>query len=201
MHKAVVCLFVSIFIVQGLSLMSKMPSQAKVSTMSLSSSTEDQVVFKSFKWEDLTVDSLYEMLRLRSDVFVVEQDCVFLDLDNEDQAAVHIIGTHRNRIVCCARIFGPDGSSDMTRIGRVVTVSDMRSKGVGRSLMLHAIEECITKWPSAKIKIGAQAHLDSFYGQGTATKPGLGFVRVSEEYLEDGIPHVDMVLDKHMPPR
>ena len=84
--------------------------------------------------------------------FVVEQDCVFLDLDNEDQVAIHIIGTYRNRIVCCARVFGPDESSGMSRIGRVVTISDMRSKGVGKALMRHAIDECMAKWPSAKIK-------------------------------------------------
>ena len=166
--------------------------------MSLFSSTEEQVEFRSFEWKDLTVDTLYEMLRLRSNVFVVEQDCVFLDLDNEDQVAIHIIGTYRNRIVCCARVFGPDESSGMSRIGRVVTISDMRSKGVGKALMRHAIDECMAKWPSAKIKIGAQAHLDNFYGEGTTDNPGLGFVRASEEYLEDGIPHVDMVLDKNL---
>tara|TARA_A100001035_G_C27636801_1_gene432665 strand:- start:146 stop:733 length:588 start_codon:yes stop_codon:yes gene_type:complete len=191
MLKTRVCLFVLVIVAQGLSLISKGMSQSKMSL-----SGQGEVEFNSYDWKELTVDSLYEMLRLRSDVFVVEQDCVFLDLDNEDQHATHVIGTHKDRIVCCARVFGPDQSSDMTRIGRVVTISDMRSKGVGRALMLHAIDECTSKWPSAKIKIGAQAHLDHFYGQGTAEKPGLGFVRISEEYLEDGIPHVDMVLDK-----
>jgi len=156
------------------------------------------VTFHAYSWNELDVDTLYEMLRLRSDVFVVEQNCVFLDLDNVDQKSLHVVGKHQDRIVACARVFVPeetDGKSDIcAHIGRVVTVADFRSKGVGRQLMLNAIDYCKSKWPQMTIEIGAQSHLDNFYGKGTAEKPGLGFVRTSEEYLEDGIPHVTMQL-------
>jgi ElaA protein len=155
-------------------------------------------------FDEFDARTMYDMLRLRSDVFVVEQACVFLDLDDEDQKCLHIYCTDddTNRVVACLRIFAPDeGSGMMSRIGRVVTDQAYRSRRIGRKLMLDAIELCTTTWPKAPIKIGAQEHLDSFYGAGTDDKPGLGFVRISDVYDEDGIPHVDMVYDQHVAPK
>lgn len=145
---------------------------------------------------------LYSMLRLRSDVFVVEQTCVFLDLDDEDQRCFHMFATDGSgaddkRIIACLRIFPPGeggGDNAMVRIGRVVTDKEYRSRGIARKLMVDAIELGRSRW-KVPIKIGAQEHLDNFYGNGTKEKPGLGFRRISEVYDEDGIPHVDMVLD------
>lgn len=149
--------------------------------------------FEMKRFEEFGPHLLYSMLRLRSDVFVVEQTCVFLDLDNEDQVCYHSIVTKKDNpehIIACLRIFPPEaGKKDtMTRIGRVVTDKSFRGKGIARKLMLDAMEYSRKEWPDCPIKVGAQAHLDSFYG-----KDGLGFRRISEVYDEDGIDHVDMI--------
>lgn len=154
--------------------------------------------FETKRFEEFSPHLLYDMLRLRSDVFVVEQTCVFLDLDDEDQLCLHSVVMHKakpDKVVACLRIFPPeqDKEGSMTRIGRVVTSKEFRGKGIAKKLMVDAMEYSRTEYPDCPIKVGAQAHLDAFYGKGTETKPGLGFRRISEVYDEDGIDHVDMV--------
>ena len=138
-------------------------------------------------FSDFDPYELYTMLRLRSEIFVCEQNCIFLDLDNEDQKCIHMLAWYRGLndekiLVGYLRIFPPTGDKDggMTRIGRVAVDMNYRSKGLGKKLMMDAIKLSSSRWKNASIKIGAQEHLDNFYGSGTKEKPGLGFRRVSE---------------------
>ena len=137
-------------------------------------------IYKSF--DELTVAELYTVMQLRSEVFVVEQNCVYLDADGYDDRAGHLMGWRQGELVAYARIFPPGVTYAEASIGRVITSAAARGTGAGRELMREAIARC-----SSPIRIGAQAYLERFYGS-------FGFVRVSEEYLEDGIPHIQMVL-------
>lgn len=136
---------------------------------------------KSF--DELTLTELYAVLRLRSEVFVVEQNSIYLDLDGYDDRAQHLIGRRNGELIAYARIFAPGVKYAEASIGRVITAATARGTGAGRELMSEAIARCQTP-----IRIGAQSYLERFYGS-------FGFVRVSEDYIEDGIPHVEMVLD------
>lgn len=140
-------------------------------------------------FEELTTQELYALLRLRSEVFVVEQKCVFQDMDNADQLALHILGyddTLDNELVAYTRIFGPGIKFNMCSIGRVVTSSRARGNGTGRKLMEHSIATVEDRYGKVPIKIGAQQYLDKFYRS-------LGFQQSSEMYLEDDIPHIEMI--------
>jgi ElaA protein len=143
--------------------------------------------FKAF--DALTPTELYALLRLRSEVFVVEQDCVFLDLDNSDQLALHLLGWTEEpepQLVACARCFGPGVKYAEASIGRVVTAPQARGSGVGHVLMREAVRALQGHWGAQPIRIGAQARLQAFYEQH-------GFVREGEPYIEDGIPHIEML--------
>lgn len=143
-----------------------------------------EVRVKTF--DELTTAELYQILRLRSEVFVVEQDCVYQDLDNKDQKALHILGIKEGQVVAYTRIFKPGDYFENTSIGRVVVAQDQRKYGFGKLIMqvsLAAIEE---RFPNTPIEISAQSYLVKFYTE-------LGFERFGEEYLEDGIPHVGML--------
>ncbi|QHS61158.1 GNAT family N-acetyltransferase [Chitinophaga agri] len=140
-------------------------------------------------FEELTTQELYALLRLRSEVFVVEQQCVFQDMDNADQLAVHIMGyddSLDNELVAYTRIFGPGIKFDMCSIGRVVTSSRARGNGSGRKLMEYSIATVEQRFGNVPIKIGAQQYLEQFYRS-------LGFEQSSEMYLEDDIPHIEMI--------
>jgi ElaA protein len=141
---------------------------------------------KSFK--ELTTNELYALLRLRSEIFVVEQNCVFLDMDNADQQALHVMGfdEEAGEIMAYARIFAPGIKYDMASIGRVVSSSKVRGKGAGRELMETAIAAVEERFGKVPIKIGAQQYLTKFY-------TSLGFKQSSEMYLEDDIPHIEMI--------
>jgi ElaA protein len=136
----------------------------------------------------LSPDELYALVRLRSQVFVVEQNCVFLDLDGKDQYCHHLMGwtAVSPLLAAYARIVPPGLSYPEASIGRVVTAPETRGQGGGRVLMEEAIRQLYTLFGEQPIRIGAQQHLSRFYGS-------LGFVRASEMYLEDDIPHVEMV--------
>ena len=145
---------------------------------------------------------------LRAEVFVVEQNCVFNDLDNFDEDALHLLGyvdlnsefasdkQKRTKLVAYARTYGPNNKHVHARdkpecsIGRVITDKDYRSLGYGKELMNEAIKWCIESYPTASIRIGAQVYLSKFYSE-------LGFVNDGDPYDEDGIPHHDMVFSKH----
>lgn len=140
------------------------------------------------KFETLTVDELYALLRLRTEVFVVEQNCVFQDMDNKDQHCYHLMGWKENELVAYTRLV-PLGISysEYPSIGRVVTSPAARGEGIGRRLMEKSIEETRRLFGNNPIKIGAQLYLLAFYAS-------LGFVQSSDIYLEDGIEHIEMIL-------
>ena len=138
------------------------------------------------KFEELSSLELYEILRLRSEVFVVEQNCVFLDMDNKDQFSLHLQGRIDGKLAAGVRILPPGLSYDEPSIGRVVSSPLFRRKGVGIELMKTAIKETISLYGDVAIKIGAQLYLKNFY-------ESFGFVQCSETYLEDDIPHIKML--------
>jgi ElaA protein len=134
------------------------------------------------EFAELSVDELYALVMLRERVFVVEQNCVYLDADGLDPACRHLWARRGARIVAYCRIVPPNRVYDEIAIGRVITAPEERGTGLGRELMRRAIAIC----GAQRIRIGAQAHLQRFYGE-------LGFVADGEVYDEDGIPHVQMV--------
>lgn len=138
------------------------------------------------KFETLTVHELYAILRLRTEVFVVEQNCVFQDMDNKDQHCYHLLGWEGDLLVAYTRIV-PVGISynDAPSIGRVVTSPQARGGGVGRLLMEKSINELFGVYGVSPIKIGAQLYLKKFY-------ESLGFEQSSDIYDEDGIDHIEM---------
>jgi ElaA protein len=138
------------------------------------------------KFHELTVDELYALLRLRSEVFVVEQNCVFLDMDNKDQKCDHLLGWIGDDLAASVRIVPAGISYPEPSIGRVVTSPEYRGTGSGRKLMEEAIRLTIQKHGNQPIRIGAQLYLEKFYAS-------LGFIADGGIYLEDGIEHIEMV--------
>ncbi|RAJ10655.1 ElaA protein [Chitinophaga skermanii] len=139
------------------------------------------------KFEDLGVHELYDLLRLRSEVFVVEQNCVYLDLDNSDQKALHVLGyTDDNQLVAVTRLFDSGIKFKEASIGRVATAFSVRKLGIGKELMRVSIASVEEHFEAKEIRIGAQEYLQRFYEE-------LGFVKASDMYLEDNIPHIEMV--------
>jgi ElaA protein len=138
------------------------------------------------KFEALTPFELYAILQLRNEVFVVEQNCVFQDADDKDQASWHLMGMQDDKLVAYTRLVPPGVSYAEPSIGRVVTSPQVRGTGIGKELMQRSIDECYRLFGEQSIKIGAQYYLKQFYGS-------LGFAQVSEIYLEDGIEHIYML--------
>ena len=126
------------------------------------------------------------MFRLRSAVFVVEQNCVFLDIDGVDPQCWHLLGYNGDELVACARFVPAGVKFAEPSIGRVITSGDIRRTGMGRVLMAEAMRRAQELWPGRDIRIGAQAHLERFYNE-------FGFVKASEPYDEDGIMHIEML--------
>ena len=139
---------------------------------------------KTFK--ELTTQELYDILQLRSEVFVVEQDCVYQDLDGKDQKALHVIGYKENKIVAYTRIFNPGFYFEEASIGRVVVAENQRQHKYGYDIMRASIDAVKEHYNETTIKISAQCYLKKFY-------TNLGFNEIDEEYLEDGIPHIAMI--------
>ncbi|WP_047981011.1 GNAT family N-acetyltransferase [Ornithinibacillus contaminans] len=139
------------------------------------------------KFHDMEIDELYALLKARVDVFVVEQNCPYPELDNYDQESVHYYVTVDGKIAANVRLL-PKGLKyeDAASIGRVLVVSEFRGNGYARILLEKAIQYIWENWREEVIKIQAQTYLKDFYGS-------LGFVQISEPYLEDGIPHIDMI--------
>ena len=145
------------------------------------------VAWSCLPFEALDVHRLYAVMRLRVDVFIVEQNCPYADLDGRDaQAGVcHLLGEREGQLQAYARLLPPGLGFDTPAIGRVIVSASARGSGLAHALMREAIARCETLWPDQPITLGAQAHLQSFYA-------AHGFEVCSEGYLEDGIPHVDM---------
>jgi ElaA protein len=137
-------------------------------------------------FDDLTPGELYEILRLRALVFVVEQNCPYNDLDGYDRASLHLFLPDGERVLACLRVIPPGVKYDEPSIGRVVTHPDARRTGLGIELMREGIRRVRDAYPGTAIRIGAQRRLERFYAE-------LGFVPVSEPYDEDGIEHVEML--------
>lgn len=138
---------------------------------------------KSF--ESLSVFELYDILRLRSEIFVVEQNCVYLDLDGKDKVALHLFGEFEGKIVAHARLFKAGISFENASIGRVTVAADYRDRKWGHDLMREAIAGILLHFGESQITIGAQLYLKKFY-------ESHGFMQTSEMYLEDDIPHIEM---------
>ncbi len=144
--------------------------------------------YQCYSFYQLSLDQLYAVMALRQEVFVVEQDCPYLDADGLDQASYHLLGfDDQERLVAYTRLC-PKGLSytDYVSIGRVITSARIRGKGQGKYLMEASVKKCKEIFGAIPIKISAQAHLDKFY-------QSLGFEPVGESYLEDGIPHIGMI--------
>lgn len=140
------------------------------------------------EFKQLSTLQLYALLQLRAEIFVVEQNCAYQDIDGWDQNALHILGERQQELLCYARILGPGVRYAEPSIGRVINRLRERGNGLGRQLMQLALQECENKYPGMAIRISAQHYLEQFYAS-------LGFSVVSEPYLEDGIPHVEMLKD------
>jgi len=138
-------------------------------------------------FQELSNEELYQIIRLRSEVFVVEQGCVYQDLDNLDQESQHLMIWEDQKLVAYTRLLRKGLSyEDYTSIGRVVTSPSVRGTGIGKLLMKQSIKACLDLFGPESIKISAQCYLIPFY-------QSFGFELVGSEYLEDGIPHHGMV--------
>jgi ElaA protein len=137
-------------------------------------------------FSSLSPDELYAILRLRSEVFVVEQNCVFQDMDNKDQLSWHLMGWQDNVLVAYTRLVPPGISYPQPSIGRVITSKLVRNNGTGKLLMKKSIEELVSLFGKSPIRIGAQLYLKKFYSS-------FGFEQSSDIYDEDGIDHIEMI--------
>ena len=139
-------------------------------------------------FHDLTVDELYAILHLRSEIFVVEQNCVFLDVDYKDQKASHLMGYDNDKLVAYTRLLPPGISYTEMSIGRVVTLAAARNSGIGKLLMTTSIGKIYELFGKQPVRIGAQLYLKRFY-------ESFGFQQSSAVYIEDGIEHIEMLLN------
>ena len=137
-------------------------------------------------FSELDTEDLYQILRIRSEVFVVEQDCVYQDIDNKDQNAIHLYYKENDQIVAYTRIFKAGDYYENPSIGRVVVSKKERGKDFGKKIMIDSIEYIKQNIKGEKIELSAQKYLDKFYKD-------LGFYKIGEDYLEDGIPHQRMI--------
>ncbi|WP_299001069.1 GNAT family N-acetyltransferase [uncultured Tenacibaculum sp.] len=142
------------------------------------------ITIKTF--QELTTSELYELLQLRSEVFVVEQDCVYQDIDGKDVKALHVLGAKEGKIIAYTRLFNSGEYFDTPSIGRVVVKESERKYGYGHDLIKASIKAIVDNYNEATITISAQTYLQKFY-------ESHGFKQVGEGYLEDGIPHIRMV--------
>lgn len=142
------------------------------------------ITIKTF--QELTTSELYELLQLRSEVFVVEQDCVYQDIDGKDLKALHVLGAKEGKIIAYTRLFNSGEYFDTPSIGRVVVKESERKYGYGHDLIKASIQAIVDNYNETTITISAQTYLQKFY-------ESHGFKQVGEGYLEDGIPHIRMV--------
>lgn len=145
------------------------------------------IIVKPFS--EISTTELYALLQLRSEVFVVEQDCVYQDIDYKDQKALHVLGYKNHKLIAYTRIFKPGDYFSQASIGRVVVAKNQRKFGYGFIIMQHSIKAVKDHFNETVIKISAQKYLKNFY-------ESLQFEQVGEEYLEDNIPHIPMIKNK-----
>ena len=143
------------------------------------------IQFKIKPFNELSITELYELLQLRSEVFVVEQNCVYQDIDGKDQKAIHVLGYYEGVLAAYSRLFKPKEYFSDSSIGRVIVKASHRDKKFGHDLMRISIESIQDLFQETNITISAQLYLQKFY-------ESHGFVAVGESYLEDDIPHIEM---------
>jgi len=141
-------------------------------------------ILKSF--DDLTPKELYQILQLRNEVFIVEQNCPYQDLDNKDLKAFHLMGMQNHQLLAYSRLLAPGISYSESSIGRVVSSPAARKTGMGKQLMTESIHQIQNLFHTDSIRIGAQLYLKKFY-------ESFGFQQEGEPYLEDQIPHIIML--------
>ncbi len=137
------------------------------------------------KFESLTINELYSILQLRNEVFVIEQNCIYPDLDNKDQIAMHLMCFDKDQLIAYTRLLPPGVSYSNPSITRVVTAASVRKTGVGKELMRQSIDHCKNLYGNTDITLSAQHYLKKFY-------EAFGFKAVGDLYLEDGIEHIKM---------
>lgn len=164
-----------------------MSTQVPVATAQANSAAAVTLTWRCLPFAGLGVAELYALLQLRSAVFVVEQTCVFQDMDGLDPACHHLLGHDASgTLLACARLVPAGSAFAEVSIGRVATSPAARGGALGHALMAQACAHAAVLWGKQPIRIGAQAHLQAFYGQH-------GFVPIGPGYIEDGIPHVEML--------
>ena len=137
-------------------------------------------------FDDLTAKELYIILQLRNEVFIVEQNCPYQDLDNKDLNAFHLMGMKKNKLLAYSRLLAPGISYSESSIGRVVSSPGARKMGIGKNLMEESIRQIKILFHTETIRIGAQLYLKKFY-------ESFGFIQEGDGYLEDNIPHIIML--------
>jgi ElaA protein len=143
-----------------------------------------------YSFEELSTQLIYNLLKLRSEVFVVEQQCIYLDIDGKDKDAIHLIATHEDEILFYSRIFEKGKYyQNYASIGRVIVNEKFRKEKWGDELMSESLEYISLKWGNVPVKIAAQEHLEKFYNNH-------GFKKIEERFLDDGIWHIYMVFDQ-----
>jgi len=147
---------------------------------------KENLQWRVLRFNEFTLDELYDLMQLRSQVFVVEQDCVYLDQDGKDKKALHVLGLKGKTICAYARLFNKGDYFDACSIGRVIVAEDERRYAYGHTLMEESIKAIKEHYREDQIKISAQKYLKKFY-------ENHGFVQKGDEYLEDGIPHIGMI--------
>lgn len=144
------------------------------------------MIWKIKTFEELTVPELYAIIKARIDVFVVEQDCPYPDLDDYDQKAIHLWAEQDGEVLANCRIFGKGIKYTETSIGRVLTTEKARGKNLGKQLIQYAVETIENRFRTSEVRISAQDYLLRFYS-------GFGFEDTGKKYLEDNIPHTEML--------
>ena len=151
-----------------------------------------ELTWQTCDFDELTPTALYSAMQLRQNVFILEQTCLYPDLDNLDQAAVHMLCWQDEALVAYQRCLQPGVSYPESSIGRIIVSPAVRGIQLGRQLVQRGIDHNLATWSDHDIKIGAQARLEKFY-------ESLGFVTVGEEYVEDGIMHIPMLYRRSEP--
>ncbi len=159
-------------------------------------SSRQQTIMKQLEWkckrfEQLSNNELYELIKFRVDIFVVEQQCPYPELDEKDRQTdtQHLIAYQHCKIVAYARLLPPGVSYPDSSVGRFAVAASQRRRGIGSILMNKCLEQVAILWPNHDIKVSAQAHLRKFY-------ESFEFLQTSDSYLEDGIPHMEMLKNK-----
>jgi ElaA protein len=148
-------------------------------------STKPLLHWNWYEFTEMSSDILYDMLALREGIFVVEQACVYHELDGRDKNSLHLVATQTNQVYACLRLLRPTAQDNRVKIGRVAVAMDWRGKGIARDMIQMAISKAQNQYPTLHLYLEAQTYLLGFY-------ESMGFKATGPEFLEDGIPHFPM---------